>query len=133
KKMSLITFLTEHKINASFGFKLAFSDERHPQKKMTIGYTSDTRYEADIIAHLSNSDILIANISELSKKDLENDFQENDKHLRLNGCKKSIKKCKPNLFLVSEFWGGKGDIRILVTKLLQQYIEDINEKKESDH
>lgn len=89
----------------------------------TIGYTSDTKYFDELGTYFKNADIIIANISEITLDDLKKVEYKNN-HLGYHGCfdLANHKDVYPELFILSEFWGGKGDIRSLVSEYLQYEI-----------
>ncbi len=112
-------FRTHHMRN-SFGIQLNSTINKQP---ISIGYTSDTGYFQALPNHLNNSNIVILNISELSKQDLTPDqIDKKANHLKLNGSIKTIKNIsqRPQLVIVSEFWGGKDDIRLFITKKIKE-------------
>jgi len=124
--ISLICFRTRHMRN-SFGIQLNFTINNKP---VSIGYTSDTGYFKALSNHLNNSDIIIVNISELSKHDLTlGEIDKNANHLKLNGSIKTIKNIsrRPQLIIVSEFWGGKDDIRLFITKKIKESLLDVTQ------
>lgn len=115
--IELHAFLTDHNANLpSFGMKLVLKDEK---KCIQLGYTSDTKYNSSICDELKGSDIIIGNISEITDEDLKNEIKAETAHLGLEGCLRIIRNCQPKLFLISEFWGGKGDMRLLISKILE--------------
>lgn len=115
-KADLLAFKTKHNCTGSYGIKLTLKGE----KSIVISYTSDTAFFPQLVNHLENSNIIIANFSETNKDDL---FLREYKteHLGLKGCHSILKelKHKPNIFFLSEFWGGMGDIRIEISKRLK--------------
>jgi len=115
-KAELLAFKTKHNCVGSYGIKLTLQGE----KSIVISYTSDTAFYPELVNHLENSHIIIANFSETNKNDL---FlrEYKSEHLGLNGCHSILKnlKNKPNIFFLSEFWGGLGDIRIEISKRLK--------------
>lgn len=121
-KVSFFYFPTCHNCLNSIGFKMILSKG---SKEFTLGYSSDTGYFDSLKTKLSGCDILIANISELSSKDLDGEIEQNDKHLRLQGCVNLVNtRDRPKLYLISEFWGGKKDIRLYIIKLLLEKINN---------
>ena len=115
KGIKLHTFPTHHS-QASIGIKIVFSSKN---SQRTIGYTSDTGYFKELSENLDGCDMIIANFSETNAEDIkEEKFKET--HLGYSGCKKLINEMKnpPQICAVSEFWGGKGDIRIEIAKKL---------------
>ena len=122
--INLTCFRTRHMKN-SFGIRLNSVIEKQPA---SIGYTSDTGYFRALPNHLNKSNIVIVNISELSTYDLVPEaIDKNANHLKLNGSIKTIKNIpqRPQLVVVSEFWGGKDDIRLFITKKITESCLDI--------
>ena len=111
-------FKTEH-TSSSFGFVLSFEFES--TRTELLGYTSDTMYYGDLVKHFSSCKYVIANISELSSEDLNGKISRTDtNHLKLQGCINIAKLCRPNHLIISEFWGGKDDIRLLIVKKIKR-------------
>lgn len=131
--IKLLYFPTLHHCQNSFGFKLTTSLDL--KKEFSLGYTSDTAYFDKLREHFKNCDVLIANISELSLNDLESKTVIKDNHLRLQGCVKLLENSlePPKFFVVSEFWGGKDDIRLYIAKKLLDYSGEPKFKKSKDH
>lgn len=89
-----------------------------------IFYSSDTRYTKKLGDFAANSDVVVANISSIYENDLLRIKLKNT-HLGYMGCFKLLEKMKkapPALFLLSEFWNAKADIRYDVAKYLKEEI-----------
>lgn len=109
---------TEHNCDGSFGFKLMLDNT-------IVGYTSDTKYTDDIGDFFKDSDIIIANISETNKGDIL--LTEPKKtHLGIYGVYNILKNMvKPDaLCLLTEFYGGFGDIRLEMADVVKGYLKD---------
>ncbi|HIY00395.1 MAG TPA: MBL fold metallo-hydrolase [Candidatus Blautia faecipullorum] len=94
-----------------------------------IGFTSDTKYFPELPVHMSEVDYLIANLSEIEKADLcKKGYKYN--HLGYHGCCDLIchNEIYPTYFILSEFWGGKGDIRQEIAQYLK--IDSLSCKKD---
>ncbi len=119
-KIKINYFLTLHRCEGSLGIKIELSDNKNQTQPITIGYTSDTAYFENLKENLKKCDILIANISELCHNDLLRKTVESDSHLRLQGCISLIEGTDPppKISIISEFWGGKDDIRLYIAKFL---------------
>ncbi len=119
-KIKISYFHTIHNCPSSFGFKLELSEMRNKQNNVVIGYTSDTAFFDKLSNNLEKCDILISNISELCENDLLKKTVESDFHLRLQGCINLVEKMDaiPKLYIISEFWGGKEDIRLFIVNTL---------------
>ena len=108
-----------YSLDESFGIKIDLFD--NGDKIVSIGYTSDTAFIDDIVDELNSCQYIIANFSETNLDDYKSGCLK-DNHLGYSGCKKLIDACKKNdtHFIISEFWAGKGDIRIPIVKRLQE-------------
>lgn len=90
---------------------------------LTIGFSCDTGYFRELCQddHLGNCDILVAHMSQPTISELQDPdhavFKE--KHLGYRGTIELIKQCKPKLTIVSEFWAGLDDTRILLLQGLR--------------
>ncbi len=94
----------------------------------TISYTSDTQYFEDLSSYLEKPDILIANISAITTEDVYQ-VKQKQTHLGFMGCKKLLEENDAlTYFLLSEFWSGKGDIRICVSQFLQEQVSHTTNK-----
>ena len=113
--ITLYTFPTKHS-SGSIGIKMVFSSKND---KKTIGYTSDTGYFKELPQNLEGCDMIIANFSETNAEDIKEEVLK-ETHLGYSGCKKLISEMTnpPEICAISEFWGGKGDIRIEIAKKL---------------
>lgn len=108
---------TEHGCDGSFGLKLNLDNR-------VIGYTSDTKYNESIGDFFSDADVIIANISETNKNDFTlKELKRN--HLGIYGVYNLLKKVKHEevVCLLTEFWGGQGDIRIEMAETLMAYLK----------
>jgi hypothetical protein len=104
----------------SFGFILELKDRYN--KNEFIGYTSDTKYfVSDFYRKFNKCKLLFANISEISHEDYLH-IENKRNHLGYDGCYNLIKGLKNNntIFLITEFWAGKGDFRVDVVCRLRQ-------------
>lgn len=119
-------FATEHVKNQdTYGIVLELHDG---SKSKQIGYTSDTKYLPELCDYFQNADYIIANLSEITTRDLEKrEYKHN--HMGYQGCYDIVTNpkiyCK--YFILSEFWGGKGDIRNIIAKYLKN--ECLKKKK----
>lgn len=115
-KITMISFKTAHNCIGSFGIKLKLQGKENT----ILSYTSDTAFYQKLPKYLEESQIIIANFSETNEFDLFLQEYKTD-HLGLNGCHSILEglKIKPNIFFLSEFWGGLGDIRIEISKRLK--------------
>ena len=89
-----------------------------------IFYSSDTRYRKELSEFAVDSDVVIANISSIYENDLLR-LKLKNTHLGYMGCFKLLEALKSNppaLFLLSEFWNAKADIRFDVARYLKEEI-----------
>ena len=120
-RVALKFFATRH-TDTSYGVVLELALKTNllqkcaPPQKIRIGYTSDTAYFNELERYLSDCTYVIANISEICSDDLHGKVSFSGGHLRLQGCVKIAERCKPQHMIISEFWGGKDDIRLMVVK-----------------
>jgi len=116
ENISLSVFETDH-CPHSVGIKLTLGQD---EGKVIIGYTSDTAYSESISTYLDGSDIIIANFSETNTQDFAC-LEYKKSHLGFYGCRSLIDNIEnpPHICIISEFWGGKGDIRTYIAKILK--------------
>lgn len=116
--MDLCYFSTEHIRNQdTYGIVLKLHDSVGSRQ---VGYTSDTKYFPELCDYFQEADYIIANLSEITITDLEKrEYKHN--HLGYQGCYDLVTNpkiyCK--YFILSEFWGGKGDIRNIIADYLK--------------
>jgi len=97
---------------------------------LTIGFSCDTKYFSDLCNedNLGGCDILVAHMSQPTIPELKDpdnaEFKEN--HLGYRGTIELIKGCKPKLTIVSEFWAGLDDARILLLQGLRKRCKTSN-------
>lgn len=107
----------------SYGLKITCENDN--DEKISIGITSDTRYLEKLPDILKDCKYIVANFSETSQKDYRLG-EEKENHLGYSGCLKLIKECNEKstllepIYIISEFWGGKGDVRREVVKKLRE-------------
>lgn len=127
-----ITLFRTYHMKDSFGIKIRSKINALP---FSLGYTSDTGYFKQLPQHLNGCDILIENISELAKEDLSpNRIQDTANHLKLNGCIQTINQMKksPQIAIISEFWGGKDDIRLFIVNKIQEQTRKVSKMEKGD-
>ena len=131
KSVTAEYFETEHIIDdegtyiggASYGLKITCEGDN--SEKISIGITSDTRYLDVLPDILRDCKYIVANFSETSKADYE-EGTEKENHLGYSGCLKLIKECNVKstlsepIYIISEFWGGKGDVRREIVRKLRE-------------
>lgn len=124
--LDLRYFSTEHiKNQDTYGIVLELHDGVESKQ---IGYTSDTKYFPELCDYFQNADYIIANLSEITIEDLEKrGYKQN--HLGYQGCFDLVTNSKIycKYFILSEFWGGKGDIRSIIVNYLKN--ECLKKKK----
>lgn len=107
----------------TFGLKFEFISDGLVR---TVFYSSDTRYNEKIGDAAEGADIVIANISSVYDTDLLLLLQK-DRHLGFKGCYELLRRMKdkpPKLFLISEFWNGKTDVRFDLARYLFKKIQE---------
>ena len=95
-----------------------------------VFYSSDTKYNDNIRKAAEGADIIIANISSFYNTDLLLLLQK-ERHLGFKGCYELLRSMinnPPRVFLISEFWNGKSDVRFDVSKYLSVKINEIDDK-----
>lgn len=116
--LTLKYFATEHiKNQDTYGFVLELHDGVGSKQ---IGYTSDTNYFPELCDYFQDAEYIIANLSEITIADLEKKAYKIN-HLGYQGCFNLVTtpKIYCKYFILSEFWGGKGDIRKTIADYLQ--------------
>jgi len=89
-----------------------------------IFYSSDTCYRDSLGEYAKGADIVVANISSIYEGDLLK-IEPKKTHLGYMGCfelLESMKEAPPALFLISEFWNAKADIRFDITHYMKDEI-----------
>lgn len=123
EEIEVAPFFTEHVIDSligkdSYGIKLKFQDKT---KEYLWGYTSDTKYFNNLASIFSDCDVLIMNISDIYKKDVEG-VKSKSGHLGFDGCLKLLDGTGLSLALISEFTCMNGDFRFEIVKSLQNEV-----------
>lgn len=116
----LSSIRTKHDdIISSYGIKIT---SLYSNRIFSIGYTSDTCYLETFEDFFDSLDILIFNISDIYKDDLQY-YKSKHSHLGYSGSLKLIKKIKnkPKLAVASEFCCTNGDFRL---RIIQKLIND---------
>lgn len=119
-KIEMYICQTVHNCEGSFGFKMNLNN-------MVLGYTSDTKYTEEIGEFFKDSDVVIANISETNRRDMML-LELKETHLGVYGVYNLLKKItKPNVMcLLTEFFGGFGDIRLELADIVKEYLDSSN-------
>jgi tetratricopeptide (TPR) repeat protein len=114
-----LPFKTEHgggQLHQPTGFVLELPMPG-TRKPFRLGYTSDTEYFDGLPAKFDGCRIIICHFSSARPDDYVGKKERNG-HLGYTGLLNLIKNTNADMYVVSEFWGGKGDIRFeLVQKL----------------
>jgi hypothetical protein len=104
------------------GYRVSCVKEKKPI--LAVGFSCDTMYFPELCneGNLGGCDILVAHMSQPNIPELKDpdnaEFKEN--HLGYRGTIELIKQCKPKLTIVSEFWAGLDDARILLLQGLRK-------------
>ncbi|MBN2380780.1 tetratricopeptide repeat protein [candidate division WOR-3 bacterium] len=90
-------------------------------EKRRIGYTSDTDFFKELPARLKDSDIILTHFSIAGPEGFE-DSKPNNNRLNYQGLRRLIEGTRAKLYVISKFWGARGDYRIeFVDKLLYDF------------
>jgi ribonuclease BN (tRNA processing enzyme)/tetratricopeptide (TPR) repeat protein len=117
------SFKVEHTkdVPNAVGYRVSCIKEKKPF--LTIGFSCDTKYSPELCNndHLGGCDILVAHMSQPEIPELKDPVNANFKegHLGYRGTIELIKGCKPKLTIISEFWAGLDDARILLLQGLR--------------
>lgn len=123
EKIALHAVRTQH-IKGSqdtYGIKLCFTPEDE-STKVTWGYTSDTHYFEGLASFFQNLQVLIFNISDAYRTDVE-DGKTQSGHLGFTGSQELLQAAKPVVALASEFRCTNGDYRFEIVKALKEKSE----------
>lgn len=118
-ELKLSSIQTEHDSNIpSYGIKIT---SNYAGERYSVGYTSDTCYLETLPSFFDSLEILIFNISDIYKEDIQYGKQKRT-HLGYSGSMELIKNIlnKPKLAVVSEFCCTNGDFRLRITKKLNE-------------
>ncbi len=126
----VISFNAEHSSDVpnAVGFKIKCF-KKDDSLGFTLGYTGDTEYFLKLSEHLSNCDLLLANMSQPDDEELDHymipsDGKWNKKknHLGYYGTIGLIREAKPKLAVIGEFWEGRGDARMEMIKAVRKRV-----------
>ncbi len=118
-------FATEHEEN-SFGIKCTLRSEAG--EEMRIGITSDTAYYDELPSHLEECDLIVAHLSHPDFEEYKDQhhLKKEPKHLGLNGTRKLIENTDAQVYFITEFWGGKGDVRVPLCQKLKHDLKRVS-------
>jgi len=86
-----------------------------------VGYTSDTNYFKELPTRLAGCDIILTHFSIAGPESFE-DSDSEEESLNYVGLRKLIEGTKAQLYVISKFWGARGDYRIeFIKKLLYDF------------
>jgi len=117
------SFKAEHTkdVPNAVGYRVSCMKEKKPV--LTVGFSCDTKYFSELSNddNLGGCDILVAHMSQPEIPELRDPANAEFKkdHLGYRGTIELIKKCKPKLTIISEFWAGLDDARILLLQGLR--------------
>jgi hypothetical protein len=109
------------------GFRVVLTKE--DGSTLVLGYTGDSKFDHDdpndpdalkLSNYLNGVDILLAHVSQPSPKELINQSFFKDDHLGYNGVTELVRKVKPKLTLIGEFWAGLADLRLEIVGGVRQ-------------
>jgi len=123
--VKLVPFTTDHdeEIKPTFGFILQIKFTKREQ--LQIGYTSDTRFfegngeRKGLVEQLRDCDIIIAHFAHADPEDFKAKEKKDGSHLSFPGIVKLIQGTSAKLYIISEFWGGRGACRIELAQKLR--------------
>ena len=95
----------------AMGLRIRLLDE-DGTTALTIGYTGDGEYSANLSKQLQDVDLLIAHVSQPDTKEFNEPEHLKKLHLGYNGAIRLVKEVQPNLTLIGEFWAGLADLRL---------------------
>lgn len=112
--------------NHAVGIILDLYNDSMKKRLLSIGMSCDTEFFKGLCNKdkLGACDLLVAHISQPDSKELTDEKHFKKGHLGYRGTAKLIQNSGARLNLVSEFWGGKGDLRIELTQGLRQLCDD---------
>lgn len=125
-------------VPGAVGLRLSFLDENN-EPKLVVGHTADTQYFPELANELGPCDLLFAHISQpfykeyaeawLAPERREEGYYQRGSHetgyfkgghLGLRGTIELIREVKPKLVVIGEFWPGIADLRIALTRVIQE-------------
>ncbi|HUU17587.1 MAG TPA: MBL fold metallo-hydrolase [Sedimentisphaerales bacterium] len=117
------SFKVEHTkdVPNAVGYRVSCMKEQKPI--LTVGFSCDTKYFPELCNddELGGCDILVAHMSQPEIPELKDPVNAKfkEEHLGYRGTIELIKRCKPKLTIISEFWAGLADARILLLQGLR--------------
>ena len=117
------SFKVEHTkdVPNAVGYRVSCMKEK--KTIITVGFSCDTKYLPELCNDdkLGGCDILVAHMSQPEIPELKDPVNAKFKegHLGYRGTIELIKECKPKLTIISEFWAGLDDARILLLQGLR--------------
>ncbi len=104
------------------GFNFSLNCEKTQERN--VGFTGDTKWLETLGTNLKQSDVIVCNFSATRDADLSEKDGKKD-HLGIMGLLNLINATAAKIYVVTEFWGQLGDIRVPVVKhLLERVIQD---------
>jgi len=118
--VELCPFPTEHGIHNSFGIKCVL--KAGDSEAVRVGVTSDTRFFEGLVDSLSDCHVIVAHMSSPDAEEYNDPgyLKADAKHLGLNGTRKLIKGTNAQVYVITEFWAGRGDSRVLLCRKLAE-------------
>lgn len=111
-------------VDGAVGMSIECLPENAGDEPLWISFTCDTRFFKRLCFtdHLKRSNgILVAHVSQPDDVELMiPNAQKPGFHLGYRGVEKLIKGCDPSLTLLGEFWGGRADLRLDITRGLRR-------------
>jgi len=129
----LNAFRVQHSEETPHAYGLNFELKHNGSDKVPVllGFTGDTKYEENLSQNLEKCKIIVCNFSMTNRDDFaRNEKKRKADHLGFHGLSDLINNTSAKMYVVTEFFGGLGEIRIPITQCLQDTLrEDIKNGK----
>jgi len=86
-----------------------------------FGFTSDAEYKKDLAGHLKGCNVVVMHLGTTHIKDIMGQEMP-PHHLGCCGTTKLVQGLDSPLFLIAEFWAGRGDLRLDLTKAIEHEV-----------
>jgi ribonuclease BN (tRNA processing enzyme) len=87
-------------------------------RRLRLGYTSDTAYSDRLAEQFEGCGLIVCHFSSAHPRDYTGE-EPHRNHLGYTGLLNLIRQTDAELYVLSEFWGGKGDVRFELVQLLK--------------
>lgn len=118
------SFKVDHGKEAPNACGLTFSlSGAQSEDKIGVGFTGDTKWFPELAEKLTTCSIIVCNFSATRATDVgEKEFKKD--HLGFRGILELINSTEAKIYVLTEFWGQLGDIRISIAQYLLQRIRE---------